>query len=190
MSIRWFQHLGSEPGLGVSAGPWPRGHGPARAASGASSERGLACQSAKWRLRRWRLTSRWQLVEQRGRGGGDGPDRAFDRGVGLCRARRDAGDLAHVLKGGGLDLLGGGSRLKPSQGGDVAAHGATIGSPLAGRVVATQPWPIRGIRRWWSGTSRRTPRSRDHRARCTPRPLGCRRRGRPGTRQSGRLRRR
>jgi len=92
------------------------------------------------------------------------------RGVGLCRARRDAGDLAHVLKGGGLDLSAVALGLKPSR---VVSCGTWGHDRQSARRPRRRDPAVAYSRNFDDGGAEHlaaTPRSRDHRARCTPRP--------------------
>ena len=59
----------------------------------------------------WHLARR-QRVEQLVGGGGDDRDRPLEGRSGGLRGLLDAAHLAHVLAGGGLDLLVGGNRLR------------------------------------------------------------------------------
>src|SRR4029453_15998799 len=85
-----------------------------------------------------RLAARRQLLEELGRGPGDGGHRLLEGGLGGRGRKGDPADLADVLGGGGLDLLAGGRRLETPEGGDVAAHGPILGR---GRVTPSLPDP-------------------------------------------------
>ena len=74
-----------------------------------------------------------EFVEHAGRDRGDLRHGPFERLLGRGRGLLDAGDLAHVLTGPGLDLLGGRRGLQPAQCGDVAAHQRATRSWRSGR---------------------------------------------------------
>lgn len=59
---------------------------------------------------------------------GHPPHGLVERGVGAARRFLDAPHLAHVLPGGGFDLVRGGGRLEAAQRRDVAAHGPRLGA--------------------------------------------------------------
>src|SRR4029453_1403238 len=93
-----------------------------------------------------RLAARRQLLEELGRGPGDGGHRLLEGGLGGRGRKGDPADLADVLAGGGLDLLAGGRRLETPEGGDVAAHGPILGR---GRVTPSLPDPAGALVSLW-----------------------------------------
>jgi hypothetical protein len=88
--------------------------------TGAVSGGGL--DPPEWGKGGWRLAAGRQIAEQLGGGFGDLAHGSFEGVLGARRGGLDPPDLAHVLAGGGFDLLGGGGGLEASQRGDVAAH--------------------------------------------------------------------
>src|SRR5690606_16434296 len=97
-----------------------------RAARGSGRAGGDPAQG-RFGLRR--VATRRERGEQLGGGVGHLADRPLEGLLGGRRGGLHPADLADVLAGGGVDLLGGDRRLEPPQGGDVAAHG---GAPSTG----------------------------------------------------------
>ena len=89
-----------------------------------------------------RLLARRQLAKELRRRLGDGQHGSLERCIGRRRRLLHSADLAHVLTGGGLDLLRRGQRLEPSEGRDVSAHAPILSVRTESGSVGGRRVPI------------------------------------------------